>query len=166
MDMAMNNNMSGNSMNNMNMGYQQAQVSPMGTVDMTRATTPSVTTVQDLEAYASGTIVQLPEFGEGQPFIARMRRPSLLALVKQGKIPNSLLISANELFQSGVGSYDSDNQDSLKQIFDVIDIIIEASLIQPSYAQIKTAGIELTDEQRIAIFSYSQQGIRALESFR
>lgn len=150
-------------MNNEVRGYGAA---PTPTVDMTQAVTPSVTTVSDLEKYAKGTIVQLPEFGEGQPFVARMRRPSMLALVKSGKIPNSLLIPANELFQSGVGSYDADNKDSLKQVFEVIDVIIEASLIEPSYAQVKQIGIELTDEQRIAIFSYSQQGVKALESFR
>lgn len=126
----------------------------------------SVTTVKDLEKYAQGTIVALPDFAEGQPFVARMRRPSMLALVKQGAIPNSLLVTANELFQDGVGMYDSENKDALSEIFNVVEIIAEASLIQPSYEDIKRAGLQLTDEQLLAIFSYSQQGVSALESFR
>ena len=42
----------------------------------------------------------------------------------------------------------------------------KASLEEPSFDDIKEAGLELTDEQMMAIFSYSQEGVKALESFR
>lgn len=125
-----------------------------------------VTSLIELEKYKNGSIIELPSFGEGQPFIARLARPSLLAMVKEGKIPNSLLTSANEIFQSGIGSYDSEDKDALKELFDVIEIICEASLLEPTLGDIKNAGITLTDEQMMFIFSYAQQGVKALESFR
>ena len=98
--------------------------------------------------------------------MARLTRPSMLAMVKEGKIPNTLLTSANEIFQNGVGSYDSEDKDALKELFDVIEIICEASLLEPTLSDIKNAGITLTDEQMMFIFSYAQQGVKALESFR
>lgn len=126
----------------------------------------SVTSVADLEKYAAGQVVELPEFAEGQPFVVRLRRPSMLSLVKNGKIPNTLLSSANSLFSTGSQSFDAEDPDAMKEMMGILDIVCEASLVEPTYEQIKSAGIELTDEQLMAIFSYSQQGVKALESFR
>ena len=61
----------------------------------------NITTLADLQSYAAGTIVRFPDFAEGQPFVARVRRPSMLVLAKQGKIPNTLLTAAGELFSKG-----------------------------------------------------------------
>ena len=57
----------------------------------------NITSLSDLQTYAAGTIVRFPDFAEGQPFVARVRRPSMLVLAKQGKIPNTLLTAAGEL---------------------------------------------------------------------
>lgn len=126
---------------------------------------PKLTSITDLREYSKGTIVTLPEFGEGQPFVARVRRPSMLVLAKQGKIPNSLLMTANELF-SGGGGIDPDNEKLLSEMYDVCMIICEACLIEPSLKDIQDAGMELSDDQIMAIFNYTQNGVKALESFR
>lgn len=128
--------------------------------------TLTVTSLTDLERYAKGQVVRLPDFSEGQPFVARVRRPSLLVLAKSGKIPNSLLNTANELFSKGGNGLDSDNSNMLKDVSDVMEIICEAALVEPTYEQIKEKGMELTDEQKMALFSYSQQGVKALNNFR
>ena len=39
-------------------------------------------------------------------------------------------------------------------------------MIEPSLQQIKDSGVELTDEQYMAIFNYTQKGIEALKPFR
>lgn len=127
---------------------------------------PKITNLADLKEYSKGTIVTLPEFGEGQPFVARVRRPSMLVLAKQGKIPNSLLTTANELFTGGGGGIDQDNEKLLTEMYDVCMIICEACLIEPSLEDIKSAGMELSDDQIMAIFNYTQNGVKALESFR
>lgn len=123
-----------------------------------------ITSLDALQAYANGTVVELPPFSEGQPFVARLRRPSMLALVKSGKIPNSLLSTANSLFLKG--GVDSKDEASMSQLFDLFDIICEACFLEPTYRQIKDAGIELTDDQYTFIFQFSQQGVKALEPFR
>jgi len=125
-----------------------------------------VTSIRDLKTYAKGKIVTLPHFADGQPFNARLIRPSMLALVKQKKIPNALLSSANELFKSGGSNLDTDDSEMMDNIFSVMDIICEASFSEPTYQQIKDAGIVLSDEQMMFVFSYSQEGVKALSNFR
>ena len=125
-----------------------------------------VTSIADLHVYGQGKVVRFPDFAEGQPFVARVRRPSMLVLAKQGKIPNALMASANQLFAGGGSGMDADNPDMLSDIFDVCEVIATAALIEPSYEEIKQAGLELSDNQMMAIFSYTQNGIKALENFR
>lgn len=123
-----------------------------------------ITSLDTLHEYASGTVVELPPFAEGQPFVARIRRPSMMALVKSGKIPNSLLSTANSLFLRG--GVDVQDDASMSQLFDLFDILCDACFIEPTYQQIKEAGVELTDDQYTFIFQFSQQGVKALEPFR
>lgn len=159
--------------NNMNMnmgamtpqfvnGYGQAQqVIP---VNCNQAM--HITTITDLQSYAAGTVVRFPDFGDGQPFVARVRRPSMLVLAKQGKIPNSLLTAAGELFSKGGASLDADNENMLGNMYNIMDIIATAALIQPSMEDIRSSGMELSDDQMMAIFNYAQAGVKAIESFR
>lgn len=131
-----------------------------------KTTVPSITTIEQLKQYSSGVIVELPPFAEGQPFFAKLKRPSLLGMVRQGKIPNTLLVRTNELFvQDGTG-FDPDEQDMMSQMFDVLELMAKETFVEPTYEQMKDAGVELTDEQMMFIFNYAQQGVRALESFR
>lgn len=125
-----------------------------------------VTSLTDLQIYAAGVIVRFPDFSEGQPFVARVRRPSMLVLAKSGKIPNSLLTAAGELFSKGGAGLDSDNDKMLSDMYDIMHIICEAALIQPSLKTIEEAGLQLSDDQMMAIFNYTQAGIKALASFR
>ena len=126
-----------------------------------------VTSLEDLQSYARGAVVELPPFADGQPFVARLRRPSMLALVRSGKIPNELLASANELFMGKPAAKQGKvDPTEMSRMFDVFDIICEASFIEPTYSQLTEAGIQLTDDQYTFIFNYSQAGIKALNSFR
>lgn len=132
--------------------------------DAASSSIAKVTTIDDLKEYAKGQIVQLPSFADGQPLIVRMKRPSLMILAKSGKIPNKLLKTATEMF-NGEGSADNEDLDALSKTFELLEIICEASLVEPKYKDFKSAGIDLSDEQLIAIFNYTQRGIEALNSF-
>ena len=123
-----------------------------------------VTSIIDLQKYAKGQLVELPPFAEGQPFVARLVRPSLLELVKNGGIPNSLLATANELFVDG--KMDKDDESMMGEVFAVIESLCKATFTEPTYDEIIQAGVHLTDEQLMFIFSYTQKGIQALDSFR
>ena len=122
-----------------------------------------VTSISQLNEYAKGQLVELPSCGEGQPFFARLRRPSMLALAKSGKIPNSLLATANRMFDS---SLDTKSESMLKDFYMVMETILEAAFVEPTYQEIKDAGVQLSDDQMIFVFNYTQQGVRALDQCR
>lgn len=126
------------------------------------------TSLEQIKSYKNGAVVELPPFADGQPFVARMTRPSMLALVKSGKVPNSLLNQATSLFANGAGALNATgkNATNMNDLFEVIDVIVDAALIEPTLAEIRSVGMELTDDQLMAIFSYTQRGVKALEQFR
>lgn len=125
------------------------------------------TSVEELQSYNGGVIVELPPFAEGQPFVARLVRPSMLKLVKSGQIPNSLIQQATSLFAKGTGALDNGrNSANVSEMFEIIDVIVDSALKEPTLDQIHAAGMELSDDQLMAIFSYTQRGVKALESFR
>ena len=126
-----------------------------------------VTSLAQLKEYGRGTFVQLPDFAEGQPFYARLKRPSMMALGKKGKIPNDLLTTANKLFTCQAADEEMVQKDNMMgEMLDTIECLAEASFVEPTWAEIKEAGVELTDEQLMFVFSYTQDGVKALDSFR
>lgn len=125
----------------------------------------AVTTLDELKRYNEGDIVSLPPFGAGKPFVAKLRRPSMLVLAKCGKIPNALLAQANAMFFGEVRSGKHDD-DALSKLFDVIEVMCESAFIEPTYQEIKDAGITLTDQQYLAVYNYTQEGTKSLSSFR
>lgn len=125
-----------------------------------------VTTIEELKQYGSGNIIELPPFSDGQRFFARLKRPSMMGMIKKGKIPNTLLVKANELFLENGAGFDPSEKDILKDMFDLLELMAKETFVEPSYTEIQNAGIELTDEQYMFIFTYAQKGVKALESFR
>lgn len=125
-----------------------------------------ITSFADLQKYAKGVYVELPEFGPDQPFNAYICRPSILSLTANGKIPNALLGVATALFKNGAATIANAKPEDLQKSTEVFHILARAALVNPTYDEIKEAGIELNDEQLAFIFNYTQQGTKALERFR
>ena len=93
----------------------------------------------------------------------------MMQLISSGKIPNTLLSSAMDMFNGKTGEKmqkASDNIGDLKELVGMMNVIAEASLVRPSYKEIKSLGIDLTDNQLMGLLMYSQGGIKALENFR
>lgn len=125
-----------------------------------------VTSIDQLKIMSGGEIVKLPSFIQGQDFYAKLRRPSMLKLVQSGQIPNSLLRTANMLFSGGVNEELDRDDEFMKDLFDLIDVLAGAVFVEPSWSELKQAEIELTDEQYMFIFNYTQEGVKQLEPFR
>lgn len=125
-----------------------------------------ITSIDKLKEYSSGEIVELPSFSADRPFVAKLRRPSLLAMAKQKTIPNTLLAQANALFFGDINRNGKHDEDALVKLFDVIEILCHSAFIEPTYDEIKEAGIDLTDQQYLAVFNYTQEGVRSLSNFR
>lgn len=125
-----------------------------------------VTTIEQLKKIAKGQVVCLPGFADDVPFVVRLIRPSLLDLVSDGSIPNPLIKTASKLFMKGTKSIDEESVPDMKGFTDLLDVICQRSLVEPTYQQIKDAGVILTDEQKGAILQYVQHGVNALRPFR
>jgi hypothetical protein len=123
----------------------------------------NITSIEQLKDIAKGQIVELPSFGDGSPFVCRVKRASLLGLAVNGAIPNSLLAAANQVF---FGKSSNKQEVDFKETGKVFEIVAKDCLMEPTYDQIKEAGLTLTDDQIVALFNFSQEGLRALEPFR
>lgn len=115
-----------------------------------------ITKPEDLKKLKDGEVVELPDFDEEVPFVAKLKRPQLLALCRNGVIPNPLLGAAQKIFEG-------EKTGSIKNYAEVLHIVAQEALVEPKYEDIKD---ELTDEQLTAIFNYCQMGVMALEPFR
>lgn len=119
------------------------------------------TPAHDFMKYAAGMEVELPGFTAGETISVRLRRPSLMLLAAEGKIPNSLLAAVEELFEKG-----DKNTVSFKERAEIFRIVAMASLVSPSWEELQSAGVNLTDLQLLYIYNFSQTGVDTLRRFR
>lgn len=117
-----------------------------------------ITNIEDIRKLKDGDVIELPSFDGSvdKPFVARVRRPSLLTLCANETIPNTLLSKAQAI-------YEGDKKGSIKEFAEVLHTIAKVALVEPAYDDVKDF---LTDEQLTAIFNYTQVGVKALEPFR
>ena len=124
-----------------------------------------VTSLQELREVSKGAVIELPAFSPEHKFIARVCRPSLLKLMAEGAIPNSLKTKANELF-AGRASFSVSDDKALGELYDLLKIFAGACLVEPSMEDLEEAGVSLTDEQLMFLFNYAQKGMKTLGDFR
>ena len=128
-----------------------------------------ITSLEQLQAIKQTEIVELPSFEDGTPFVVEIKKPNMMQLLTSGKIPNTLLSVATEMFNGKTGQVmgkASEDIKTLKELVGMMEILAEASLVKPSYKDIKELNIQLTENQLMAILMYSQGGIKSLEKFR
>lgn len=128
-----------------------------------------VTSLEQLKNIKLSEIVELPSFEDGTPLIVEIRKPNMMQLITSGKIPNTLLSVAMDMFNGKTGDKmqkASQNSKDLSELVKMMNVIAEASLVNPSYKDFKTAGVGLSDDQLMAILMYSQGGVKSLENFR
>jgi len=130
---------------------------------MTEKKELQVSSLDSIKKQASPKVVSLPGWIQGEVFNARLKRPSLLYLSSKGLIPNSLLGAAEEVF---TGVKNSKNGPSLKDIGEVMNVLVESALVEPTVAQLTEIEVQLTDDQITEIFSYTQKGVVELKTFR
>lgn len=122
----------------------------------------AVTSIEDLKKIAEGQEVELIGWGE-EPFVCKLKRPSMLGLVANGDIPNPLLNAAYILFNGAKSTEDVINMKEQKEL---LTIMAKAAMVEPTYDDLEKIGLELTDSQLLEIYNYTQIGIKALTSFR
>lgn len=128
-----------------------------------------ITSLETLKQMKKTDIDELPSFDDGTKFIVELKKPNMMNLITTGKIPNTLLSIAMQMFNgktSELANRASEDPKILKEMVGMMHVLAEACLINPTYAQLKENNIDLTENQLMAILSYSQGGVKALENFR
>lgn len=128
-----------------------------------------VTSLEQLQQMKRTEVVELPSFEDGTPLVVEIKKPNMMQLLAGGKIPNTLLSTAMDMFNGKTGekmTKASDNFKDLKELVAMMEVIAEASLVTPKYKDLKKLNIDLTDDQLMAILMYSQGGVKSLENFR
>ena len=115
-----------------------------------------ITSIGDLDNLKKGEVIELPPFDEGTPLVARLKRPSLLTLCKNGTIPNTLLATAQKI-------YEGEKAGDIKSFSELLHVIAKIALVEPKYEEVSEL---LNDEQLTAIFNYTQTGVLGLLPFR
>ena len=123
--------------------------------------------ITDLSAVAEkhGAVqtITLPGWGGDDAFICKAKRPSLFNMAATGLIPNPLLNTVQQLFTADAKKVNAIELD--KQAKALI-AMARYALVAPTYDEIIEAGLVLTDEQLLAIYSFALGGVAALEPFR
>lgn len=126
-----------------------------------------ITTIEELKKYSEGEIVSIPGFVNNDPFVVRLKRPSLMRLAFEGIIPNNLLVKANELFyEDGEETRNYENKEMLREMYGVLSVMAKEAMVSPTFEEVENAGLQLTDIQLMSIFNYTQVGINMLIPFR
>lgn len=129
-----------------------------------------ITSLEQLKKVKQTQIINLGKFEDGTEFIAELKRPDLLAFMTEGKIPNTLLQEAAEVFNGKTATMDKatieNDTTALKQLGELLEFLCEETLVNPSYSEIKSIGITLPLEMKTTILTYVQAGIEGLKSFR
>ena len=113
-----------------------------------------ITTAGDLDNLKKGEVIELSPFSEGTPFVARLKRPSLLTMCKVGVIPNPLVAVAQKIFEG-------EKHGDIVKYGEVLNLVAKAALVEPKYGDVKDL---LTDEQLTDIYNYTQRGLLGMKT--
>lgn len=133
----------------------------------------AVTTLEMLQKVKENMFkeVELPPFSDGTPLVVEIKDIDMMKLVTTGKLPNTLLQEASTLFNKKSKMEDVEasilNDDNkLKEVMLLMDTVVENVLVKPTLKDFKKVGIEMTWEQKLALFSQVMGGSEMLSTFR
>lgn len=131
------------------------------------------TSIEELKKAKLTTIRELPSFPDGTPLVVELKKPSLIDMTIRGRILNPLLTSAISIIPTedkekaeGEKATPALNAEDFKSTAELFITICEECMVKPTYAEVKEYAGGLTDEQILAIYNYTQEGMDKLQSFR
>ncbi len=132
--------------------------------------TLKISTLSEIKENQS-MIMELPGWGIDDTFVCRVKRIDLVSLLKKGKIPNNELLNAvMELFKVNnnekVKESDLVRRENYVKYLEKAELFAEIALVEPSYKELKDAGIDLTDEQKGIFYNMAVYGVKTLIPFR
>lgn len=117
----------------------------------------SVTSIEEIKKKAA-IEVELPGW-DNEPFICKLKRVGVLGLASSGKIPNTLMSTAMGMFEKKL---DVKEPDDIKNMAEVINLFCKEAMVEPKYDEVQAVN-PLTDDQRLAIFDFTQDGVKKVK---
>ena len=120
-----------------------------------------VITIEQIKEMAT-PIIEIPNFDNTGTIKVRVKKPNLVNMAANGKIPNYLMsIAAAEM---GIRKREEKPVDELiNDVAKTMELYCRACLVEPTYDEFKEY---MTDEQMEAIFDWAMGDIKKVEPFR
>lgn len=103
-------------------------------------------------------VIEIPGFEPGELFSVKVKNVGVLSMIIGGKLPNSLLVMATQLFPDAQSSESLqkstdkllDDPEALKAMSNMMRAVVKEALVEPKYEDIAEG---ITDEQIQSIFT-------------
>lgn len=110
------------------------------------------------------TTIKIPSFDGLETIDIKVKRPQLMAMMTQGKIPNRLLGIASKAVNSVGFQYKSEDEiEKAKELAGWVAFYCEICMVEPKYEEVKDI---ITDDQALSIYAWAVAPIDMLRSFR
>jgi len=127
-----------------------------------------VTSASELKERArknrEGELVELPS-----GIVLRVARPQLVSLLTGNAVPGKLSAIALKLINGGKAQLNNvDEMNGMMALVDkvVVSAVVEPKVVEKDPAENEVGIADLSDDDKLAIFSYVQSGEAGLEKFR
>lgn len=123
-----------------------------------------ITGIDELRAMGGREIVELSGWKKDAPFVCELKQVGMYELMAANYVPNPLVPVVRELFMGmkrAVENGFTDPEDAKGFV-----AIARAAMLNPTYDQVREAGLDLTDRQVLEIFFFATRGASALAAFR
>jgi len=118
-----------------------------------------ILSIEELRKMATN-VIDIPNFDNTGTIKVRVQKPRLMAMASQGKIPNHLLGTVNDMM---FGRKKEKGEPKLEDLTKVYELYCRACLVEPNYDEFKEL---ITDDQMQAIFDFATGEASQLDSFR
>lgn len=110
------------------------------------------------------TTIKIPGFDGLEDIEIKVKRPQLMSMMTQGKIPNRLLGVAALATNGKNFEYKSEDEiEKAKELAEWVSFYCEICMVNPSYEEAKDS---ITDDQALSIYAWAVAPIGVLRSFR
>ena len=107
------------------------------------------------------TELPIPGFSNGETLKITVKKPSMLGLASQGKLPNNLMSYASKIVSTGI-KVDLKKTD-LKEVSEIIELYCRACMVEPPFEDVEDI---LTDAQKFKVFDFGIGEVEKLSTFR
>lgn len=121
-----------------------------------------ILSIEELRKMAS-PVIEIPNFDGTGSIKVRVRKPNLVSMAAEGKVPNYLMSVAANMMGLGDDKKSKDEKEQVREVAQMMELYCQACLIEPSYEEFKEI---MTEEQMEAIFNWAMGDVKELEKFR